>query len=113
MNDLFRDKIIMLSRRQGKSWFRDAVLGRKMPPQRITGLVRYWFRYGQALQGTTFPDPRDQELRDRGIELDWRLNVRRQEMHQWGMAVLRIQRGGKQTWVRPPASNVVPLRRRK
>jgi hypothetical protein len=48
--------------------------------QRLRALVRFYHRYARHLAGIVFPDPRDQELRDRGLELEWRLRVRRREI---------------------------------
>lgn len=41
--------------------------------------ARYLARRARWLLGETFPDPRDQELRDREVELVWRARVKRIE----------------------------------
>lgn len=49
----------------------------------FNGIVRYEFRrllYRE--RGVRFPDPRDQELKDLGATIDWRLAVRRREMER-------------------------------
>ncbi len=40
--------------------------------QRARCLARYYARHALYLVGKVLPDPRDQELRDRGWELEWR-----------------------------------------
>lgn len=45
-------------------------------------LAEHYYRCGDYLLGTDFPDARDRELVDRGAEIEYRVRVRRREMRR-------------------------------
>lgn len=56
------------------------MLAHKLTDKRgLQGYSAWLLRLVDYLDGHNPPDPRDQELRDRGAELQWRANVVRRE----------------------------------
>jgi hypothetical protein len=43
--------------------------------QNLCHLIRYYFAVANYLAGFKPPDPRDQNLKDLGAELEWRVSV--------------------------------------
>ena len=54
--------------------------------------VADWLRrMADHAEGKMFPDPRDQELRDRGWELRWRFGVIRRERRATDQTIIYLQ----------------------
>ena len=56
-----------------------AEIDRDICRRNVMGRARWLHRMRDAPRGRTFSDPRNQEQRDLGVELEWRLRVLRNE----------------------------------